>query len=319
MIKQFIFKLGAFIGIQALLLGSASAVYLYNRELIATETFYAATLDKHELLEKQTTPRLIFVGGSNVAFGIDSQKIVGDSGYNPVNMGLHAGLGLEYYFREIEEKIKPGDVLLVSLEYEHFVSQTPTLAERLFSTIESRPQNIRFVPLYFLPSMLDKAFMQFGGMLRNTQKSLSGSVEQDKIYRRSSFNTVGDMIEHHSHESVDLSRKDKANVDNVTPQTVMNAVQLLNQFNKKAEIKGAKVFYSYSPLLRRVFDNYTSEITLIRTIMKSDAKVTVIDSPKDLALADKYFFDSEYHLNHLGKEIRAKHIYQKLRGQLPEV
>ena len=51
---------------------------------------------KCQLLEDTPSPRIIFVGGSNLAFGLDSQRIKDSLNINVINYGLHAGIGLKY-------------------------------------------------------------------------------------------------------------------------------------------------------------------------------------------------------------------------------
>ena len=317
MIKKFITRVGTFFGIQAILLSCVLPVYIQNRDKAVHQSYIAATIDKHELLSKQSGPKLIFVGGSSVAFGIDSEYIAEKIGYSPVNMGLHWGFGLEFFLREIEYQLRPEDIVVLSLEYDHFVSQKPAVVERLFLALESRPRNVQIVPAYYLPSLFDKALIQLGSMLRKTKRSLEGSLEIHEIYRRSSFNAVGDMVKHHSHKSEDLSQTQR-DLSNVTSQKAQRAVHMLNDFTERAERLGATVVYSYPPFLRHVFESNEKEINLIQQELQANAKFMIIDQPEDFALTGEYFFDTEYHLNLLGKQLRARHIVQKLRMYAPK-
>lgn len=63
---------------------------------------------KCQLLEDTPSPRIIFVGGSNLAFGLDSQRIKDSLNINVINYGLHAGIGLKYMIDDIstmQEKV----------------------------------------------------------------------------------------------------------------------------------------------------------------------------------------------------------------------
>lgn len=258
------------------------------------------------------------MGGSNVAYGIDSYSIAQNLGYIPVNMGLHAGLGLEYYLQEIEDKLGTGDVVVLSLEYEHFVSQQPHLPERLLLKLASRPSNLEYVPAYYLPSLLDKSFVQLGVMLRSTKASIRGDLELDSVFRRSSFNAVGDMIGHHQYEPKDLSGHYN-NLSDVTPQTARRAIRMLNEFAEKAEKRGVTVFYSYAPLLQHVFEYNEAAIALIWQELEAGATFKILDRPEDLAWTGDYFFDTEYHLSLEGKQARADHIARRLTEHIAEV
>ncbi|HPG73671.1 MAG TPA: hypothetical protein PLM49_05215, partial [Bacteroidales bacterium] len=62
----------------------------------------AAIIDKHKRIDSIKSPKIIFAGGSNLPFGIDS-KMIQDSLHTPVvNLGLHAGLGLDFMLNELQ-------------------------------------------------------------------------------------------------------------------------------------------------------------------------------------------------------------------------
>lgn len=91
---------------------------------------------KCQLLEDTPSPRIIFVGGSNLAFGLDSQRIKDSLNINVINYGLHAGIGLKYMIDDISTYARKGDIIVFAPEYEHFytiaygesVTLTPLMA-----------------------------------------------------------------------------------------------------------------------------------------------------------------------------------------------
>src|SRR5687768_14997237 len=86
----------------------------------ANDNYLVAVLEKDRLIRKTPSPKIILVGGSNLAFGIDS-KMMQDSLRMPVvNMGLYAKLGLKYMLAQVQPYIGPGDVVVVVPEYDQF-------------------------------------------------------------------------------------------------------------------------------------------------------------------------------------------------------
>src|SRR5437868_6343903 len=84
-------------------------------------TYLAVTRDKHERLAQISGPRMIMVGGSSVAFGTDSAELARRlPEYQPVNMGLHFGIGLDAMLAEIKPIVRAGDLLVLSPEYHAF-------------------------------------------------------------------------------------------------------------------------------------------------------------------------------------------------------
>ena len=56
--------------------------------------YLAEHKDKVNLLINTPSPRIILVGGSNVAYSINSQQIENKTGFHVINAGLEGGLGL---------------------------------------------------------------------------------------------------------------------------------------------------------------------------------------------------------------------------------
>ncbi len=87
------------------------------------ENYFAGSLLQVELLEKTPSPRIILIGGSNVSFGLDAELMQQTLGIPVINDGLHAGLGVAP-LRELEDYIRAGDVIIISLEYSMFSTES---------------------------------------------------------------------------------------------------------------------------------------------------------------------------------------------------
>lgn len=311
--NKFLIRLFKFASLQCLVLAAITLYYIQTHDQLAQKQYLAATIDKHALLKQQKKPRIIFVGGSNVAFGINSQLIASKFKYRPVNMGLHAALGLEYTLNEVEEALRPGDVAVVSLEYENFSSHLPDIPERLFNTVDNRFQNVKFVPYYYAPVLLDKGQLYFGGVIRNVVSTLTKSYELDSIYKRSNFNQAGDMTANKGTPR-DIS-KIKRTLE-VTDGSIQTAFKIIQKFDRVAKENGARVYFSYPPLAENVYKDNAKAIDQISSVIENTSELDFIDTPEEMAFQVKYFFDSEYHLNQSGSLLRANHIVNRLSEEL---
>ena len=94
------------------------ALFLPNHFIKGSLHF--ALLDKHEMLVKKEPPRIIFLGGSNISFGIDSKAIQDTFNVNVINMGIDGGYGLKFILNDYIQKMKNGDLVILSPEYHHF-------------------------------------------------------------------------------------------------------------------------------------------------------------------------------------------------------
>lgn len=78
---------------------------------------------KKRLLARQTQPpRLLLVGGSATLFGLSARELERQTGCRTLNLGTHAALGTAYLLRETRQLAKPGDTVLLVLEYELYYS-----------------------------------------------------------------------------------------------------------------------------------------------------------------------------------------------------
>lgn len=65
-------------------------------------------------------PRLVIIGGSNCAFGLDCSILKDSTGLNPVNTASHASLGLKFMLDEAEPRLRRGDRVVIMPEYAQF-------------------------------------------------------------------------------------------------------------------------------------------------------------------------------------------------------
>ena len=118
--------LGQFKLIMTFMFGSVLASLLWKISLdfvsdkpVPDAVFSSSIIDKKEevLIENKTSKKIVIIGGSNVAFGIDSIKIEKEFGIKAINFGCMAGIGPEILLSKIDQHLKSGDVVLFCWEY----------------------------------------------------------------------------------------------------------------------------------------------------------------------------------------------------------
>ncbi len=314
-LKRFTYRLAGFFSVQALVSLVFLSPYLLKHDQVVGQGFMAATNDKYTLLRQQKSPRIVWVGGSSVAYGVNSPYVAGKLPYQPVNMGLHAGFGVEYMLNEVEPGLQPGDVVVVSLEYENFVDFPPGPKD-VFDVLEARPQNIEFMPLSYVPAMLDKGLIFTGGMLRRSGLALTGDIQRKPYYRRDSFNQYGDVVAHFGVPN----NTEKVTTDNktfkFTDEDIDRVVRRLNGFNERCKAKNIQVFFSYAPLVNRLVDASRPEINKIQTEFARSLQFPILDTPDEVGYSDEYYFDTRYHLDQRGSQKRSEHLVEKLSRYL---
>jgi len=317
--KRFIKNLTAFLLIQLFIWAGVLWVYVRHRPL--RKEYMAAALDKHQLLEQQPSPRLVLIGGSNVAFGYDSAEIKRRLAYNPVNMGLHVGLGVEHMLEEVEPLLRPGDVVVVSFEYALFEHLYDGIGEILLLDIEQRPEDIRSTSLNQAQLILNDGYHQMSLILNASinyfggETDLAGLDRSDNVYKRSAFDEYGDVALQRS-----LPPKGFILPEGTNPQPtrdkILRVIDRLNRFGEVCRQKGVKIFYSYPPLIQSYFNQTKDSIHEIATTLSNELKFQIINTPDEMSLPAEDFFDTVYHLNDAGIRKRTDQLIERLSERL---
>lgn len=314
--KTFLLKLAVFFGVIAVALGMVFAAY--TRKYPPEKSFYMASADKHARLENLPAPRIIFIGGSSMAFGMDSGLVGKKLNLNPVNMGLNAAVGLEFMLQEVEPFLRRGDVVVVAPEYntfDKFYRPDPEYVARL---IECRPTVLRALTFEQLQDLLDHGYVHHLGrvlrtVLGNAQGILDGASYEHT--QRRSFNENGDVVSHHGVKGPKLGA---ARFKFTPTATTDAAIAHLNRFAASAERRGARVFYSHPPYEQQSYAKNRDTITRLDQLIRARLTIPRLDTVEDMVFPTDHFFDTEYHLSLAGKRKRSERVAASLAKALAE-
>ena len=280
---------------------------------------YQASLLKLHLLQTIPSPRIIIVGGSNVAFGINSELMEKELGIPIINDGLHVALGIAP-LNEIKQYLHPGDIVIISLEYYNFTNSQSFFGEPqyLADWVEFAPQRIwdlhepykLILPIYTI--MLQRKvnrqlnFFLYGFSYDATRNFYSG----DK------FNSHGDFIGH-------LGPANQKTFDIPNSEYPINLIDeayvYLEDFNQFAKSKGAIVFYE-AQAHRQTNCEKTGQNQLRRffSLIRQRTTIPILTNIDQLCLPDNYFYDTPYHLNEQGREVRTERLITNLKKALSD-
>lgn len=103
-----------------LMIGLTLTAFYLNLGVPTGTSSWASELNKKKRLiaEATTSPKLILVGGSGTLFGVSAREIQQQTGWRTVNLGTHAALGTTLILDLAQAVAKPGDTVLLALEYE---------------------------------------------------------------------------------------------------------------------------------------------------------------------------------------------------------
>ncbi|HEX7413143.1 MAG TPA: hypothetical protein VF411_03775, partial [Bacteroidia bacterium] len=166
----------------------------------AQESVLASIKTKHDLLQKTASPKIIFTGGSNVSFGLDSKTIMDSLKMPVINTAIHGGLGLEFMVNNVKPYIHKGDVVILVPEYENFYTDNfygeMELVSLLFDIEPQERESVdatQWIHLtkYILPYSAKKIKNRFTELFQKEKVS-----KEIDIYAKQSFNQYGDTYTH---------------------------------------------------------------------------------------------------------------------------
>lgn len=273
--------------------------------------YISAILDKDRLLRGTPSPKIVFVGASNLAFGLDSERVQSAMRLPVVNLGLHGGVGLKYMLDSTRPYVKKGDIVVLVPEYEEFFGERHYGEAPLLNVLHlSREgwrhidsfQQYRVIWRYALTEMKDTIHALY------KRSSSSG-----KIYSRESFNRFGDVVAHlkekpRTIESYGVPLENEKFNDRVLVD--------MKIFREYSEGNGAAVLILFPSIAESAFRMNHARIREVYDRIRTYGGLgaILVSTPEDYVFPDNCFFDTAYHLTGTCRETRTDKVIMALRG-----
>ena len=286
------------------------------------DTFVGVLKDKYERLYSIEEPKIVIIGGSSVPFGIDSEMIEESMQMPVVDFGLYADLGTKLMLDLSEGAIREGDIIILAPELN---AQTLSLYFNGKTTHQAFDNNRELygsIKSDDIGSMIGTAF----SYTMDKIPYLVGKKDypkNDGAYQKEYFNVYGDnsyVRENNIMGGVNPSIHFNFHCDysDATTTEYEEFIQYLNRYIDYATRKGATVYYSYAPMSdRAIMDAVTEEdIDAYVTNLAAHLHCRIISDIDDYIMDDRYFYDTEFHLNSAGTVVRTVHLIDDLKRTL---
>lgn len=239
--------------------------------------------------------RIILIGGSNLSFGINSFLLQQQTGDSVVNMGVHAGLGLTFMLNEATAGVKKGDIVLLCPEY-YLAGADKKLLTML---LDINPKAKNYIPA----TLTDRVTFY----LLNIQRCLTSTLKKwnatsDPIYRRDGFTVQGDLITHLNKPSTSFMIT-KLKAINYTPYFLE-----MQAFIQKMAASGVQVLYLFPPFAKSAYELNKEVIQQYQNQLHQFIHSPVLGTPTSFVYPDSCFFNSQFHLNNVGREFRTQQL-----------
>lgn len=279
------------------------------------DTFLGELRAKYDLLcRPPDKPRLILVGGSAVAFGVDGEQLEELlPQYEVINFGMYAALGTRPMLALSRQELRPGDLVILMPEQQAQSLSDYLGAEALWQAADgafgllacARWQDVGALAAQFPAFAASKAryFVQGGPAL-------------PEVYRRDSFDDQGNL-----RPGLCPANTMPGGVDATMPISFDPALlgedfcTMVNDYTTAARTAGAEVWYHFPPMNAAAVEPGSDPDAYCGTL-RAMLDCPLAGSPHTSTLEAGWFYDTNFHLNDSGRQVFTALLAQDIKALL---
>ena len=290
-----------------------------GQDPVYSNVFVAALGDKYERLRSIEEPKLAVVGGSSVAFGIDSEMLGRYTDMEVVNFGLYATLGSKIMLDLSEDEMNAGDIVVFAPELDSTTLSMYFGADAMWQAIDATPSLRELIKPEDRTLLYGDAFWRYK---ENKEELLEmGAINPSGVYHRKSFNEYGDICYPRPYNTM-AQGYDTNNLFDLSESLIDgDATEFISYFNgycQRLTEKGVKVYFSFCPINELAMAEGVSpeSISALEARLRLELICPVISSLEDYIMDWGYFYDTNLHLNDAGVRVRTAMLINDLRAAL---
>lgn len=297
-----------------LLTVSASLPHLYS------ESYYAELAPLTERLDRAQGKKIVLVGGSNIAFGVDVsllEELLAEKGYayTVCPYGLYAAVGCSAMLSLSEDALREGDLVILAVEPTDETMSSYFGASAFLKCAEDAP--------WLLTRLnAEQRSAALGNYISYLQERFaivrSGSYPQaEGVYSRAAFGENGNLDYPREGNLMALGFDTAEPVDLRNVQIEEAFAEQVNDYSRAAARKGAQLWLSFSPVDRSALTEDSEEaLYAFFTRCREAFDCPVISDPRRYVLDAAWFYDSNFHLNSAGAQLRTVLLAEDILAQL---
>lgn len=261
--------------------------------------YNASLIDKVDRLESIEAPKIVLLGNSNLAFGINSQLIEETVGMPVVNMGGHGSNGNVFHEEMAKYNVTPRDIYILC--HTSFDDNNTIGSMTTWSSIENHFNLWKILRKDDIGTMARK-FPIYLKRCLNLYSSGIGNQDPGGVYARSAFNEYGDVA---------VLRKGSAYTfeDTVSPPEIGDiTIDRINELNDYITSRGATLLVAGYPIGNGNITVDAAEFIAFQEQLANRLDCPVISNYVDYMFDYKYFYNTNLHLNSEGVNLRTTQL-----------
>ncbi len=283
------------------------------------DTFVGELAEKYDRLYSLDEPKIVIIGGSSVAFGIDSAMMEAKLDMPVVNFGLYANLGTKMMIELATDAIGEGDIVILAPELN---AQTLSLYFNAETAAQALDGNRKMRSALDADDRVSLIGASFRLALDKISYATRGTApENTGAYSKEVFNEYGDNTFDRPYNVMTAVPKSLSFGFLVEDDGVMTEyeqfIDFVNAFCDKVSSRGADVYYSFAPMDEAALTAETDEesILLYYNNLRKSLHCRVISDPFAYLMDDGYFYDTVFHLNNAGVTVRTVNLIDDVKRE----
>lgn len=273
------------------------------------ETYYGVLPRMYHRLKQVEGQKILVIGGSNVAFGLDGgllEELLAAVGYDYTvcPFGLYAAVGTGAMLDLSRDTLREGDIVVLAIEPTSDTMSDYFGAETFWKCAEDAPELI--APLAkerraalagnYIPFVQERCAILRSGDLPAAQG----------VYAASSFDETCNLVYDRPGNGMAAGFDPAVSVDFAGIRIGSAFAELVRDYCAHAEKQGAQVVLSFSPVNRSCITDLSEDAVAAFFDGCCDAfGCPVISAPNRYILDSGWFYDSNFHLNTPGAQLRT--------------
>lgn len=274
----------------------------------ASNYYLFSKIEKDSLLSLTKEPRIIFIGGSNLVYGLNSELIRDSLDLNPINAGLTATVGLRYMMDNILEHIRTGDIVVIAPEYQQFNGKFAYGGQDLVRVVlDVDPDSYKFLTKKQWVNFIRKTPEFFVSKLKPNEYF---NYKLKPAYTRDIFNEFGDSDMHWA-----LKKQNFDSSDFTRRKLNRSIFKEIKEFEAKLKRKGALMFITFPGFAARSYDlNEKQIIEVEEELIRYE--FSLLGNSRRYRIPDDLMFDTPYHMTEKGVLLRTHLLIEDLKPKL---
>lgn len=277
-------------------------------------TFLGELKEKCQLLDETEGKRLVIVGGSAAAFGVDCALLEqAFPDYAPVNFGMYAALGTKVMLELSQDSLREGDIVLLMPEQQSQTLSAYLNGAALWQGLDGAFGLLRRIRREDWGTLIG-AFPAFAAEKLRAYRSGTPYSGQG-VYAKSAFDRYGDI-------GADCPANtmpggwDATTPISFAPEVLDEGfVSAVNRYVDALAARGVTVWYHFCPMNALAVED-GADPDAYCDLLREALHCPMAGDPAESILDAGWFYDTNFHLNTSGKQVFTAQLIRDCKAML---